>query len=363
MNLRGSFVKENVSQSLSLRTLKKLTAVVFILVLTLGVVLFSSWVQKPRETSYTLSTFSMGSIVQQTVYGEQAEAAASAASFAVTSLENKISWRVENSDIHKLNAAAGVDEVQLSDPTEALFLTLLDVCKQSHGAFDITIAPLSLLWNFDEAPSLPSPEDIAYFRQFVGYENVFCNPETGNARLDIPFCAVDLGAAGKGAACDAVVSVYKEHGVSGAVVAVGGSIGLYGAKADGSDWNIEIRDPNSSGALGLLRLAGGFVSTSGSYEKFFEENGVIYHHILDPKTGYPAESDLVSVTVVADSGALSDALSTACFVLGYEESLPLLEHYGAEAVFVDKTGAVRATDGLQDRFELRASGYTLVYDE
>lgn len=356
-------MKQTASQSMPIRTLKIITAAVFCLVLTLAGILFSSWIQKPKETSTSLSTFAMGSLVQQTVYGDQAEAAASAASFAITTLENEISWRIETSDIHALNAAAGTKEISLRDSSANLLEQLLDVCSRSHGAFDITIAPLSLLWNFDEAPALPSAEDIAYFRQFVGYENVFYNASTQRARLDMENCAIDLGAAGKGYACDIAMKAYAENDVDYAVIMVGGSVGLYGNKSDGTDWNIEIRDPGSSGALGILHLTGGFISTSGSYEKYFEENGVLYHHILDPKTGYPAESDLISVTIVANSGALSDALSTACFVLGYEESLSLLAHYDAEAVFITADNQVLLTDGLTERFDLTASGYTLIPNE
>ncbi len=352
-------MKQSIVPPISSKTLKILAAVLFCLVFALAAILFSSWVQGPKGKQTTLSTYSMGSLVQQTVYGNQAEAAASAASFAVTSLENQISWRVENSDIQKLNAASGKQNVPLRDTTAKLLVQMLDVCEQSGGAFDITIAPLSLLWNFDEAPSLPHADDIGYFKQFVGYENVFYDAAHQQVRLDLENCAIDLGAVGKGAACDAAAAVYREHNVKAAVIAVGGSIGLYGTKPDNSDWNIEIRDPNKNGALGVLHLAGGFISTSGSYEKFFEENGVLYHHLLDPSTGYPADSGLVSVTVVTDSGALSDALSTACFVLGYEESLPLLQHYAADAVFVTVNNEVYVTAGLADRFDITAEGYTI----
>ena len=353
-------MRQKASHSLSAKTLRTITAAVFCLVLVLAAVLFSTWLQKPEENKTTLSTFAMGSLVQQTVYGNDAEAAATAASSSVTQLENKISWRVEGSDIQALNAAAGHQDVSLSDETAGVLALLLDVCRESRGAFDITIAPLSLLWNFDEDPALPSAEDILYFRQYVGYENVSISQGGRRAHLDLEECAVDLGAAGKGAACDAAIEAYKAYSVTHAVIAVGGSVGLYGTKPDGSDWNIEIRDPNNDGALGVLHLVGGFISTSGSYEKYFEENGVVYHHILDPETGYPAESGLVSVTIVADSGALSDALSTACFVLGYEESLSLLEHYGAEAVFVTEQNEIFVTEGLTERFELSAAGYSLV---
>ena len=148
--------------------------------------------------------------------------------------------------------------------------------------------------------------------------------EDGTAALQSHSAALDLGSVGKGAACDAAVAAYKEAGVDRAVVAVGGSVGVWGEKPFGQLWNIAVRDPDSEGSLGTLSVPSGFLSTSGSYEKQFEEDGVTYHHILDPKTGYPAESGLVGVTIWSDSGVLSDALSTACFVLGMEESLPLL---------------------------------------
>lgn len=346
------------------KNLKRLTAAVFCLVLALAALLIASWFYpfdfNRSDDAETMTTYAMGSIVQQTVYGSQAEAAESAASSAVTALENRISWRVEDSEISKLNQAAGKTDVTLSKETANLLELLLDVAKQSGGAFDPTIAPLSLLWNFDTDPSLPSDEDIRYFKQFVGYENLILDSATRKAHLSDAKNALDLGAAGKGAACDTVCQTYQEYNVQAGIVAVGGSVGLYGQKPDGSLWNIAVRDPANDGTLGTLSLEKGFISTSGSYEKYFEENGTLYHHLLDPKTGYPADSGLVSVTVVSSSGALSDALSTACFVLGYENSLSLLEHYDAEAVFIDTNNQIYVTDGLKDAFTLTSSAYTIV---
>ena len=346
------------------KNLKRITAAVFCLVLTLAAVLVASWFYPfgfhDADDTETMTTYAMGSIVQQTVYGAQAEAAESAASSAITALENRISWRVEGSEINELNQAAGKTDVTLSQETVDLLEQLLDISKESGGAFDITIAPLGLLWNFDTDPTLPSDEDIRYFKQFVGYENLILDTGTNKAHLSNEKNAVDLGAAGKGAACDVAYDAYKEAGVEAGIIAVGGSVGLYGTKPDDSLWNIAVRDPDNVGTLGTLSLESGFISTSGSYEKCFEENGVLYHHLLDPQTGYPADSGLVSVTVVSDSGASSDALSTACFVLGYEKSLPLLEHYNAQAVFIDTNHQIYVTEGLRDAFTLTSSAYTIV---
>lgn len=175
-------------------------------------------------------------------------------------------------------------------------------------------------------------------------------------------CTLDLGAVGKGIACDVAQNYLKQQKeVSGAVIAVGGSILLYGSKADGTNWNVAVQNPRGKDgeAMGVLSLSGTTnVSTSGDYEKYFMQNGKRYHHILDPSTGYPAESSLISVTVVSDNGLLSDGLSTACFVLGKEKGERLLETYGAEGVFIDQNKKVTVTKGLKDKFTILNEEYT-----
>ena len=306
----------------------------------------------------TLTTYAMGSYIQQTVYGTGAEEAAQQASSAVTELENLISWRVEDSDIATLNQEAGGEFQDIEPQTWDILNTALQVCQASGGAFDITIAPISWLWDFDENPRLPQAETIEALLPAVNYENVSLL-EDGTAALQTHSTALDLGAVGKGAACDAAVAAYEESGVNRAVVSVGGSVGVYGEKPGGQPWTIALRDPDTEGSLGTLSLASGFLSTSGSYEKQFTEDGVTYHHLLDPDTGYPAESGLLSVTVWSGSGTLSDALSTACFVLGLEDSLPVLEQFDSEAVFITEDHQIYVTEGLADAFSLTGEGYTL----
>lgn len=306
----------------------------------------------------TLTTYAMGSYIQQTVYGAGAEEAAQQASSAVTELENLISWRVEDSDIATLNQETGGEFQDIDPQTWDILNTALQVCQASGGAFDITIAPISWLWDFDENPRLPQAEAIEALLPAVNYENVSLL-EDGTAALQTHSTALDLGAVGKGAACDAAVAAYEESGVNRAVVSVGGSVGVYGEKPGGQPWTIALRDPDTEGSLGTLSLASGFLSTSGSYEKQFTEDGVTYHHLLDPDTGYPAESGLLSVTVWSGSGTLSDALSTTCFVLGLEDSLPVLEQFDSEAVFITEDHQIYVTEGLADAFSLTGEGYTL----
>lgn len=323
------------------------------------------YIQQRDRQPFTSTEYAMGSYVQQTVYGRMGEDAASEAANAVQRLENQISWRMEDSDVARLNAAAGTDWIAIESQTADLLEMALNVAEQSEGAYDPTILPVSSLWDFGgENQHLPDEEEIETYRTFVDYHNLRVDKETSEASLKIHGAALDLGGIGKGAACDTAVQAYQEAGVKAGIIAVGGSIGLYGEKPDGSLWRLAVRDPRSGDdkaeEMGLLDLSSGFVSTSGSYEKNFTENGKTYHHILDPKTGYPAESGLVSVTVVSDSGALSDALSTAAFVLGEERGMSLLEDYDAGGVFIAEDGRVWVSDSLEDAFQLTSDAYTLV---
>ena len=145
------------------------------------------------------------------------------------------------------------------------------------------------------------------------------------------------------------------------MIAVGGSIGVYGARPDGEDWVIGVRDPfgEQTDAMGVLTVESGCVSTSGIYEKGKEVDGVYYHHIVDGRTGYPADSGIVSATVLHQSGAVSDALATACVVLGKDGALDLLASYGAEGILVDENKNIYLTDGLRERFTLSNSAYQI----
>ena len=192
---------------------------------------------------------------------------------------------------------------------------------------------------------LPDAGDIESALSYIDYNRLAVDGDTVTAEQGTK---VDLGAVGKGAACDAAREVLAARGVKGAVVSVGGSVLAYGRRnAAGDKWRIAVRHPREADSyLGIITLDEGCVSTSGDYEKYFEKDGVRYHHLLDPATGYPAESDLISVTVVCKSGLLSDALSTACFVLGSAHGTALVEAFDAGAVFVLTDGTIEVVGNV-----------------
>lgn len=343
---------------------KKTIVLLSALLTVIVALLLFIWIKYGQKAqSYECTNFAMGTYVQQTVYGKNGEAAAKAAAKKIGDLEDLISWRIDGSDISKLNEAAGSDWTKLDAKTIALLQKSLEVAQKSNGAFDPTILPVSSLWDFGgENQQLPTKEEINKYIKYVDYHNLRVNSVDSSASLKLHYMAVDLGGIGKGAACDEAVAAYKQAGADCGIVAVGGSVGVFGTKADRSAWHIAVRDPVSteekSTSMGSIDLTSGFVSTSGPYEKNFTKNGVLYHHLLNPSTGYPENNGLISVTVVCDNGALSDALSTACFVLGREKGMALLKAYGANGIFIDNANKVYITENLKNNFKINEKRYT-----
>ncbi|MFA6730089.1 MAG: FAD:protein FMN transferase [Eubacteriales bacterium] len=320
-------------------------------VLALFPVLLTSCSVKPTQKV----TFAMGSVVSQTVYGGDG-GAAEKANKAIAELDGLISYRDEDSEIAKLNK----DKTAfLSDNVLKLVRESLELSSDTAGMFDITVLPLVKVWGFDgDSPALPAEEEISSALESVGFENIIINESSVTLKNS---AALDLSALGKGLACEAAVNEYKKAGATGGIVSVGGSVGVYGLKTGGKPFTVGIRDPfDVSSVIGTLTITNTFISTSGSYEKKFEKDGKTYHHLLDPKTGYPAYGGCVSVTVVCGDGGLSDALASACFCLGIEKSQTLLEKYSAEAVFITDGNKIFITSGLTGVFETPL-GYEAAY--
>lgn len=311
--------------------------------------------------AYTFYDFAMGTSVRASVYddsGKAEEYSAGLMDVIKTLDEEIVSWRTAGSELYTLNHNYQPEEIyHVSDVLYQALDESLQICHDSDGALDITIRPLAQVWNIEGADSesftVPDENAIKDALEDVGYESIQLS-ENG-VIIGTGDRTIDLGATGKGYALDMVRDYLQEQVVDGAIVSVGGSILVYGEKNDGTDWKIGIRNPKGSqddmiGYLSFPPKTNICISTSGDYEKFFMVDGVRYHHILSRKTGYPADAGLSSVTVVCANGLYSDALSTACFVLGYEKSLPILEKYEAEAVFIDKNNHITVTPGLESVF-------------
>ena len=305
----------------------------------------------------------MGTIIHQKLYlkectaQEEAEIADSIMSIIGNLEKDVLSWRLPSSEIYHINKKAGKEEVKVSSELEAMINTILDVSRESQGALDITIGDTVQLWNIDAYLNgdlkefhPPSEEAIKDSLKYAGYEKIKIDQD----KISLPEnMKLDMGALGKGIACDQIYEyLAKQEKVKGASISVGGSILTYGKKSNGEKWNVAIIDPrDTSSYIGYFALEGKWcVSTSGSYERVIKQDEYVYHHILDPFTGYPADSGITSASILCENGILSDALSTACFVLGAEKGLLLAEEFDAHAVIVDKSGQIYTTKGIEKYF-------------
>ena len=318
---------------------------------------------KGRSASkQSLTDTAMGTIVSMTVYPgdnmteEEAKELLREKKDLVRSLEETLlSRKLETAELWKINQSAGDKEgMPISERLSGILRECFQVSEDSGGAFDVSVGPLVLLWRMDEraageeAAMVPAAEEIGRAAALCGRGKVSLSD--GRITLAEGAC-LDLGAVGKGIALDEIAKSLDGTDVSG-VFSLGGSILTYGEKPDGSPWRVGIVDPRDpSKTLGNLELSGQWcVSTSGDYERFFEVEGLRYHHLLDPATGYPVRSGLRSVTILSRSGFLSDALSTACFVLGREKGMELAEKCQAEILLVEEDGTIFMSEGLKSIF-------------
>lgn len=288
-----------------------------------------------REQAVSAVDFACDTVVTVTAYAPQT--VVDDAIRLMRSYERLLSKTVEDSDIWNLNHADG--KPVTVDPETAALLTLAkEIGEASGGAFDVTVASASALWDFTaEQPRVPDAKKLLEATSRVDYHNIRIDGNTVTLQNG---AEIDLGGIAKGYIADRVAAYLIECGVQHACINMGGNVVVFGGKPDGQPYAIGIRDPNGTAAQSeeVVTLSDGVLVTSGNYERFFLLDGVRYHHILDPKTGMPVQNGLASVTIFADNSALADALSTACFVLGEEESVPLLERYAVKAIFLYADG-------------------------
>lgn len=300
---------------------------------------------------YKATFFSMDTVMEITAYGKNAKSAISAATERISEIEKEMSVNDEGSDTYRINHSGG-ETVFVSEDTLLVLDKAITVSQMSDGALDITVFPVVQKWGFTTGNyGIPEKEEITSLLKSVDYKKIRID-ESG-AVITEEGMQVDFGALAKGSAADEAAKVLRENGVKSALLNLGGNICVVGTKPDGTDWNIAVKNPLSDGEYaGVLSISDKCAVTSGSYERFFEgADGEHYHHIIDPHTGYPADSDFVSVTVVCEEGLYADALSTALFVAGYERAADIWRTANDfEFVGILKDGSVVYTEGLKECF-------------
>lgn len=305
---------------------------------------------EPQSEAAT-EVFAMDTYITMTAYGKDAETALTEAENKLTELEQLWSVTDPDSDIYAVNHSNG-QSVRVSKETVDLLSFALQMAEKTGGVLEPTIYPVLTAWGFTtENNHVPSDTEISELLKNVGYERVKLNGSKVQLESGV---MLDLGAVGKGYAGDLAAQVLQEKGITSALLDIGGNIQAVGTKPDGNPWRLGLRDPFSGGTLGVLEISNMAVVTSGNYERYFiGEDGKQYGHIIDPSKGYPAESGLASVTVIAKEGRLCDALSTSLFVMGANQASEYWkQHRDFDMILITEDGEIYLTEGVADAFTL-----------
>ena len=291
----------------------------------------------------TSSSFVMNTIFNQTVYGS--EDILRENEQIATEIENEFSRTKENTEIYNLNANK---EAALSENTLYVLNYALEVSKETDGALDITLGAISDLWDIQNGGYVPGADEINSLLQNCGSENIKIEDDKVTLTSD---CTIDLGAVVKGYALDRLAENIRENNAGG-IIDLGGSIAVVGGKSFG-DFSVGIKDPFDTSLIAAkIKVSDTFISTSGVYERYFEQDGKRYHHILDPQTGKPAENGTMSVTVINESGIATDAYSTALFVMGAEKGIEFANKKGIDALYITSDKKVYTTENFAEKYSL-----------
>ena len=292
--------------------------------------------------------FAVDTMMDFTIYGESGLIDQSES--LIASLESLVSVTDADSELYAINQTGSGT---LTGKASSLMEQALEICRRTDGALDLSIYPIVRAWGFTTGSyQVPDEAEIQALLPLVDYRKIQYDAATGTVTLPEGM-EIDLGSVAKGYAGQLAAQMLREHGVQSALLNLGGNVQTVGTKPDGSPWQIGIKDPQGEDAMMVLSVEDQAVVTSGGYERYFEQDGQTYWHIMDPSTGHPADSGLISVTIVGDEGVVCDGLSTALFVMGLEKAADLWAQSGDfEAVFVTASGEVYITEGLRDRFAL-----------
>ena len=300
------------------------------------------------QKEYTDTIYAMDTVMELSAYGPGAEAALTAAKSDIFRLDALFDRKGPNSEIAALNETGSA---YLSTDTAELLSRGLEISELTNGAFDMSVAPVVDLWGFyDQEYRVPEAAEITHaLEEHVNYRNIHIDAATA---ILTNGAQLDPGGIAKGYTSARVMEIFKENGVTSGLVSLGGNVQVRGSRPDGDPWRVAIQSPDGEDYAGILSLTDCAAITSGDYQRYFEQDGKIYHHIIDPATGYPADSDLTSVTIVCTDATLADGLSTALYVMGKEKALDFWrENGGFDVVLITRNSQMYVTKGLEGKFE------------
>ncbi|MCX4347591.1 MAG: FAD:protein FMN transferase [Lachnospiraceae bacterium] len=335
---------------------------IFVVCLFSGCASFRGESAGKEDFEAELEFFAMDTFMRVVACGEKerANAAVLAAQEEVYRLEGMFSTEKETSEIYQANKSGGGE---ISGETFDLLQRAVQLWEMTGGAFDITVYPHMRAWGFTDGQyRVPDASEISGLLEKTGASGVLFNKEEGSVKYNVEGMQVDLGGIVKGYAAARIMEIYQKEGLSGGLVSLGGNVQVFGTKPDGSPWRIGLKNPEGGKEyLGVLQAKDLAVVTSGGYERYFEQDGARYHHILDPATGYPAGAGLLCATVVSADGTLADGLSTAVFIMGMERAVEFWREHSTEfdMVLYTEEGELYVTEGIYADFS-SALPYTII---
>lgn len=308
--------------------------------------------------------FVIGTICTVNLFDKGTKAVYSEIFARLRELESILSANRDDTNIAKINDASGIEPIKAAPETLIVLQEALVFSEKTKGLFDPTVGPLVKAWNIGtEKAAIPTAEALKKALSLIDYNKVKINKADNTVYLTEKGMKLDLGAIAKGFAADEIIRILEAHHINKAIIDLGGNVFAYGEKAAGVNWTIGIRDPETNQGSSILTIPvkNKSIVTSGVYERYFEQDGIRYHHILDTHTGYPVNNELLSVTIVTGKSIHADALSTTTFILGTKKGMELVEQMDdVEAVFINRKHEVLTTSGLRGLVKVLDPGYILV---
>ncbi|NMB56222.1 MAG: FAD:protein FMN transferase [Leptolinea sp.] len=310
---------------------------------------------REKQTSHRRTHEAMGTVMVHEVCGPYAEESLDAVQIEIERLEGLFSRFLPDSEISQINRMAGTDEVEISFETFEVLSRAVGFSRNSRGLLDVSIGPLVDLWKISRNTlSVPDQDAMEMARQLVNFEDISMDHVRQAAGLRKAGQSIDLGGIGKGYTADKVIEVLRTFGNTSAFSNLGGNVVTLGKKTNGESWKVGIQHPRATGRLiGVVSVCDQSVVTSGDYQRYIiSRDGRRFHHLIDPRTGRPAASGLISVTIIADESLTADALSTMVFIAGLDKGTEILKDFpNTHAILVDENLRIFITHDLQDCFQ------------
>lgn len=319
-----------------------------------------------EKTAIVRSESLLHTAVQLSVYHKGQEQAVAEAVAYMQDMEKLLSTNLENSDVHRINQAAGKKAVKVDARTFNVVQKAIEMSKISDGKFDVTIGAITNLWRIGDIQHQNKPEDakIKANLPLINYKDITLDSVNQTVKLEKEGMVMELGGISKGFIADEVKTIFEKHGITTAIINLGGNVVVMGTSPNYSQgWKVGIQDPDKirGTVVGSVSAKDASVVTSGIYERYIEVNGIKYHHIMDPKTGYPLENNISGVTVITSQSIKADGYSTVLFLMGIQEALAYVNSQDdLEVIFIDKDKGIHLSNGLKDKFELIDDTYHIV---